>query len=322
MPKPIDAVVADLTRETDWSSLAVDVALRQVRLVEIDGARPGTTVGNRESYLTTASGQRKYAQFSRVEGRDVCVLLGYADGERCASVQFRPAPDQDRPKAVVIGKTFLREAKTGTAEVPAALPFFVGLEPLRDAIRRATPVGPGRALDRACDRYYFAGVRDGDATQDLVFSLDASTSFPLRVEAFADRPSFDAGRPLTAWEATRLDEVQGRHVAVDSRLSTYGVGPNRRWEPTLVNEYHVTNVRFDAAIPASEFWPRLEPGMLVYDRVAQKAYKVGADGQPATAQPAPARSSAPTWAFSATLAVGLALVIVGIARRHRARPVA
>lgn len=321
MPKPIDAVVADLTRETSWSSLSVDVALEQVRLAEVGDAKPGTTTGNREEYRATAAGRRRYAQFARVEGREVCTLLGYSDGERCASVLFRPVPDEGRQRAVTISRSFLREEKTGTAEVPAMLPYFVGLEPLRGAIRRAEAVGPSRVLDRACERYYFAGVRAGDAAQEMVFHLDAATSCPLKVESFVDRAGFAAGRPFAAWEAVKLDEIQGHHVAVDSRLSTFGAGRGGRWGPVVVDSYHVTTLRFDAEPPAAEFWPRFEPGIAVYDRIAGRVYKAGADGQPVAAPPAAAPGGPSTLAGATTLALALMLLIVGIARRRRGRGV-
>jgi len=317
MDKPIDAVVADLTRETaSWTTIGVKVSLKQVRHVAVGAAKPGTTTGNREEYSATSRGLRKYAQFSPIEGREMCVLLGYADGDRCASVRFQPPPNETRQRSITIAKSFLREASTGTAELPASLPFYVGLAPIRTAITRAEPIGPSRVLDRDCVRYSFANVPGDGATQDLVYHLDAATSYPLKVEAFANRDRFRADQPTTVWEVLKLDEVQGRHVATDSKFTTWIETEGGRRVPILTNFDHVDSIRFDDPTPADHFWPRYDPGVLIHDRIAGKSSKVGADGK--TTALIPSTTATPTTAlFAAGLIIGLVLLVVGIARRRQ-----
>ena len=322
MEKPIDAVVADLARETaSWTSIAARVSVKQVRHLAVGEAGPGTTTGNREEYLATNHGQKKYAQFARVDDREVCVRLGYTDGARSASVRFQSPPNETRQRAITIAPGFLDEPKTGTAEIPAALPFYVGLVPIREAIPRARPVGPSRVLDHACTRYLIEGVAEGGTTQDLVYHLDAATSYPLKVESFANHDRFVADQPTTVWEAVRFDEVGERHVATDSKFTTFIEGQGGRRAPLLTDWHHVDGLRFDEAIPAATFWPEYEPGVLINDRIALKSYKVGAAGQATTQAAAPAvppRPSAATWAFGVALALGLALLVGGLAaRRHR-----
>ena len=317
MAKPIDAVVADLTRETVWNSIGVKVSLKQVRYVAVGAAEPGTTTGNREEYTATLSGHRKYAQFATVEGQEVCVRLGYFDGERCASVQFQKPPHETELRSVTISQAFLNEATTKTAAIPAALPFAVGLTPIRVAITQAEPIGPSRVLDRDCDRYRFANI-PGEAAmkQDLVYHLDAATSYPLKIEAFANHDRLVAGQPTTVWEVLKLDEVQGRHVATDSKFTTFLETTGGQRLPMLTNFDHVDSIRFDAAIPAAAFWPTYKPGVLINDRITQKSFKVGADAQATTRVPATPAEIA-TWTYGAGLAVGLTLFFIGLARRRR-----
>ena len=121
MGKPLGEVVADLTRETSWRSIAVQVSLKQVRHAAIGEVPAGITTGNREQYTAASSGQRKYGQFALADGREICLRLGYTDGQRCAAVEFRRPPLEGRQRSITITPGFLDEAETGYAAIPAAL---------------------------------------------------------------------------------------------------------------------------------------------------------------------------------------------------------
>ena len=324
MGKPTEEVVADLTRETaSWRTIAAKVTLKQVRHVAIGEAPAGTTLGNSERYAATSFGLRKYGQYAPFEGREVCVRLGYTDGKRSAAVQFRRPPEQDRQRSITITRDFLDEAETGTAAIPMALPYYVGLVPIRTAIARAEPVGPGRVLDRPCTRYYFAGVAGGGSSQDLVYHLDDATSYPLAIESFANRERYAAGEPTTTWEARRFDEVQGRHVATDSDYTTFLVTAAGARAPMLTDSYHFAEIRFDDPIPVAAFWPNYEPGVRVVDRIAGTTTVpvptpplAGSGGATTTAASGPI-----DWAIGvgvALLGLALVLMVVGLVRRARA----
>ena len=319
--KPLDAVIADLTHETaGWKSYSVAIALEQTLHAPVGLSVAGTVTRSREHYLATRHGERKYGQYAEVGDQEICVLLGFDETDRCASVQYQAPPNQARQKSITITKPFLDEARTGFKAIPAPLPFYVGLVPIRDAIRSAEAVGPSQVAGRECDRYYFAHVDGHGGTQDLVYHLDAATSYPLKVESFADRARFAAGTPFSIWEADRLDEVRDYHSVTDSRFITYAPTKVGGLEPQLVNKYHVELIHFDMAIPNDAFWPKYDPGVFVTDQITGNSRYNTPDGKaPVAAGTATDPNGLPWtgWAFTGAVTVGLALLVVGLLRWFR-----
>ena len=321
--KPLDAVIADLTHETaGWMSYSVRIELEQTLHAPVGPSAAGTVTRSREHYLATRHGARKYGQYAEGGERDVCVLLGYDDTKRCASVRYQAPPDQAWQKSITINKTFLDEAATGFAAIPAPLPFYVGLAPIREAIRTAEAVGPSQVAGRDCSRYYFANVAGNRGTQDLVYHLDAATSYPLKVESFADRAGFAAGTPFSVWEADRLDEVRDYHSATDSHFTTYAPTRSGASAPQLVNKYHINSINFDLPIPRDAFWPRSDQGVFINNLITGESRYNTPDGKaPVAAGTAADPNALPWtgWAFTGAVTVGLALLVVGLLRLLRGK---
>ena len=321
--KPLDAVIADLTHETaGWMSYSVRIALEQTLHAPVGPNVAGTVTRSREHYLTTRHGERKYGQYAEVGEGEVCVLLGYDDTRRCASVRYQPPPNSTRQKSITITRTFLDEATTGFAAIPAPLPFYVGLKPIREAIQTAEEVGPSQVTGRDCVRYYFAKVSGRGGTQDLVYHLDAATSYPLKVESFANRAGFAAGTPFSIWEADQFDEVRDYHSVTDSHFTTFAPTQSGGLTPQLVNKYHVESIHFDLAIPNDAFWPKSDPGVFVTDLITGKSQYSTPDGKaPVVSSTATDPNALPWtgWAFTGAVTVGLALLVFGLLRLIRSK---
>ena len=236
--KPLETVVAELTHETTgWTSLDARFTFEQTLFAAVGTAPAGTHTRGREEYRATRQGERKYTQFIEVEDREACVLAGYDTTDRCTSIRYARPPEEHRQTSILISKDFLDEATTGFRAIPAPLPYYVGLKPIHEAIRTAERVGPSQVAGRNCTRFYFARVEGHGGTEDLVYHLDASTSFPLKVEAFTDWPHFDAAAPFSVWQADTIDEAQGFHFAADSRFSTFTTTASGKPIPELINKY-------------------------------------------------------------------------------------
>ena len=314
--KPLDAVIADLTHETaSWGAIGAQVAMEQTVQGRVTRAREG--------YMAARHGERRYAEFSRAHNREVCVVQAYDDTTRCASVRFGDPVNPNRQTSITISKTFLDEAATGFAKIPDALPFFVGLVPIRTAIATARALGPSRVAGRDCTRHLCRAVPGPAGTQDLVYHLDAATSYPLKVETFLNEAHVAAGTPYRVWEADRLDEVQGFHVATDSRLTTFNLADPAHPIPDLVNKYHVDSIRFNEAIPITAFWPVADPGVLVTDTITGRSAYNTADGKAPSATTLDESPSGGlpwvSWAGTGGVTLGLALLVVGLGRWARGR---
>src|SRR5579875_3836707 len=247
MSKSIDEIVADLLRETSsWESIRVRLTVTQTLHLQIGKTPPGSSERS-EYFIETAKGQKVYrASMDKAAGETV-LWLGYCDGARCASVEYEQAPRQDRQHAITITKTFMDEQMTGYTMRPEPLRFhYVGLVPLHEAVQKAARIGSGTIIGRQCTVMLFAGVPGSSGTQDLVYHLDASTSIPLKVEAFANQDRLKASRPSWVWEATSFDEVQGFHVALNSRYTGFIVDGQGNSVKQLTNEYKITSLEFNA----------------------------------------------------------------------------
>ncbi len=318
--KPLAAVIADLTHETaGWGSIGARFALEQIVYAAVGPTPAGTITHGREDYMATRHGERKYAQYTEVEGRDVCVLFGYDVTTRCASVRYAKPPFETRQTSITISKAFLDEAVTGSNAIPAPLPYYVGLVPIHQAITTAERLGPSQVAGRDCFRFYFSKVGNPAATEDRVYHLDALTSFPLKVETFLDRAHFDAASPFSVWEAEAIGEAQGFHFAVDSRFTTFAPGAQGKLIPQLINKYHAASIQFNNAIPGSAFWPRADAGVFYDDTITGKSGYNTIDGKAPTATAAapPAILPWPPWITTGGITLGLALLVVGLTRRFR-----
>ena len=338
MPKTLDAIIQDLTRESmSWDSIQCEISIRQDLLITIGSTSPRSGT-KREEFMALATGPKKYGLYHTSETPPKCVLLGYSDGTRCVSVEYRRPPDEARQRSITITKTFLHEQASGYVNYPEPLRFqFVGLVPLREAIQRAEQAGPSRVAGRDCSRFYFSGVPGGSGTQDLLYHLDDLTSVPLKVEAYANRDRWAAAKPSTVWEAKRLDEVQTFHVATDSHYAAYINKPDVQPVLQLTEDYHIDSIRYNEPIPASAFWPVYDPGVYINDLIAGKEYyntpdkkapkqavakeETTSTSTPAPAPPIVAEKSTDWTAFlsGAGVALGVAVLVAGLVLKLRGR---
>jgi hypothetical protein len=139
---------------------------------------------------------------------------------------------------------------------------------------------------------------------------------PLKVEAFRNAEARAAGRPIWTWEAGSLDEVDGRFLARESRTTSPGI--EGRPESTI--HHVVESITFGKAHPASEFWPRWDPGAVVNDATTGRVANVPGPSRPAapesasTASDAVIRAIEPAgWAdYAPGLLVGLGVCVLGV----------
>jgi hypothetical protein len=272
MAKPIDQIVMELTRESSWDSIAVQVRAEQTRFVAIGKNAPGAGFVSSERFMETADGERFYEKTD--SGRDARVIvLSYSDGKRCAAVERKRAPYQEEQNSITLTKTFANEQVTGYVMRPEPLRFaFVGLIPIREAVREAERIGDGIVAGRDTAIFLFSGVPSPNVTQDLVYHLDAATSVPLKVEAYANRLRFEAGKPSWVWEAIALDDVQGYHLCLKSRYTYFVVKDDSASIRQLSEDYTIESCKFNDTYPASTFWPAYDKGVFINDLIAQKSY--------------------------------------------------
>ena len=75
-----------------------------------------------------------------------------------------------------------------------------------------------------------------------------------------------ADRPISAWRAESLDEVDGRHFPLKSNQEYYNIKADPP-KITIHRQIVVDEVHFDRPYPASTFWPMIGPKDQVTDLV-------------------------------------------------------
>jgi hypothetical protein len=273
MSKHIDLIAADLLRETaSWDSIDVGVTVTQTVFLQI-GKNPPQTSVSKERFIETFAGQRYYKRIvPRSHGEEVA-WLGYRDGTRCAYVEFKKWPHQGEQHSITITKTFMDEQVTGYVMRPEPLRFnYVGLVPLHEAILKAPRSGSDRVAGRECDVFLLSGVPGRSGHQELVYHLDAATSIPLKVEAFANQDRFKSATPSWVWEATTVDDVQGFHIALNSRYTGFVASEEASSVKSLSEEYKIDEATFNSKHEASSFWPAYDKGTRINDLIAHKNY--------------------------------------------------
>ena len=271
MSKPIESIIADLVRETaSWDSIDAHFKITQTLFIQIGSTPPKTSVSE-EHFIETFRGQKFYKQSEKRSGKEVVGWLGYSDGVRCANVELRRPPQQDKQLSVVITKTFMNEQLTGYVMRPNPLRWhYVGLIPLHDAIAKAAPIGTDRVAGRVCNVFLFSAVPGRQRTQCLVYHLDDATSVPLKVEAFADRDRLKEGVPSWVWEASSFDEVQGFHVALNSHYTGFVIKDKTSPIKQLTDDYKIDVLNYNQSYDAAVFWPAYDEGVSIVDLIERK----------------------------------------------------
>jgi hypothetical protein len=278
-----------------------------------------------EHYIETASGQR-FCDYRGMKGdKVVSRSTHYADGKKFADVNYSPN-DPDQQASVYIKRTYWMEEASDRRQAPQPLLFlYVGRHPLNEALSKAEAMGKQEVIGRKCDVFRFPRVQ-WTAPQDQVFYLDTATAIPLKVEAYRVAADRDGKEPLGVWSAESLDQVHGHFVTMKSNQTEYG----KDGTPTFMWKYNVESIEFDKTYNSSMFWPTLQPGVTVFDAVANKIREVpgGSRAQPtdlkgSVVSPTPVRATPPgDWtAFGSVAAflIGVAILIMGgvLWRRQR-----
>jgi hypothetical protein len=268
-------------RADSWRSVEAVVHVDQE--INLPGF-PGPTVDRiDERYIETATGQRFYERRSHMVDGGTQRSIDYCDGRRCADLSFKP--DQiDRQHQVVIKRDFSMERVAGAIARPVPLNFdYVGSVPLREALKDAKVVGEEPILGRDCVKVLFRDVKHPNGPRLAVYTLDRAEAVPLAVAFYLDPGHYESGTPEYTWRATALETLGGRLVpktSVKEVFNSGGEGLTARVEST------VKEISFDRDYPRSEFWPTLQPGVLVIDQIARTRSVVpGEVSEATTAQP-------------------------------------
>ena len=221
-----------------------------------------------EHYIETSAGRRFSEHLGLKNEKTVTRYMYFCDGSKCADVSFS-REDASVQQSVVIKRQYGMEGKSDRKQLPAPLLYFyVGREPLYEALTKGRPAGQSEVMGRACDEFLFEGVR-WDVTQDQVFYLDRQTSVPLKVDSFRDAAARQKGQVFGTWTARSFDRVQGLPMVLKSTQTAYAPDGNLQF----TWDFDVQSIEFGKDYPASTFWPVLRPGVTVLDSIANKAYQ-------------------------------------------------
>ena len=255
-------------------------------------------------------------------GKDVKHEAHYSDGAHHADVTFSEVRPNEALEMIVRPHFYGEDAGDRMERPDPLLYLYVGRQPLHVALPSATPLGKDTVLKRECDVFLFKGVR-WYSPQDHVYYLDHETAIPLKVESFLSEDARAAGHPAWTWTADSLDKVDDHEIVLNSTMIDYDRQhrPNSQWKTRGVS------ASFNGEYPNSTFWPKLEPGMSVFDMIKSKSYvvpgvvkkKVDASGMPIP----PVLALPPSdWVPRASgISIGLGCVVLSVSgalwRRNR-----
>jgi hypothetical protein len=269
-------IIENVVTETVPRTIRLRVSVVQTRYQAGAPSSP-SSLTLEQTYAETAVGERYFDEVRTEPRGSVSHVSSFCDGAKCANVRFLPEePDtQDR---VTIGHEFMNEVRFGFRDGPAPFRFYhVGLTPLHEALADAERIGQERVIERTCNRFHFRAVGPPGARESLVYSLDETTSVPLKIAAYANPDQIGDQAPNWVWEATTLDGVSGRHYPRASKYSSFRVTrtDSGGWasKPTLSKMIKVDEIAFDVAIPKATFWPTIQPGVKVWDSIAKRHYQ-------------------------------------------------
>lgn len=324
----MDSLAEQIADRLAWnleSRKSVEVKLRTEVTGHDESVRDRSGALISDHYIETAVGRRYFESVATKGGAVTLHYENYGDGQRFAHVAYRPEGDKVQDQILVLNQYWM-EDKSDRKQVPQPLLFeYVGREPLHKAILKAEYLGEGQVLGRPCRRFLFQQVRWA-VPQDQVFWIDEATGVPLKVEAYRVGSAREEGEAQSVWTAEALEDVQGHPVVTRSSQTAYAQG-----KPFMGWSYRVESIEFDKDYPASQFWPTFQPGVMVLDSVANKAYQVpGGEAASAigtaaasvgTATPGRPIEAAPPADWSGTLVfgAGVALLLVGAILWRRGR---
>jgi len=266
-------------------------------------------------YIETATGQRLYEERITPDGEGkTLVSINYTDGEKTSFLFRTDQGSTTGDEQVTMKRSFGHEDQEGISHRPDPLRvLYVGLEPLPKALSKGRHLGKGRQLDRDCERYLFDKIAGRPGTLSLVYWLDRSSGFPLRVDYFEDEKAFAKGLPASIWSARSLDVVDGHHIALQSELVKFRTQSDKPDRPAYTYDIQITEAKFNETYPISLFRPAITDKTTVVDMVKNKIVwpKSASTSQTPSS---PIRLSEPSGWFSLSLsAAGLGICVVATA---------
>jgi len=273
-------------------------------------------------YVETAAGQRLFeGRMSNDNDSKTTVSSEYTDGIRYAQLIRTDLPDKPGVDQVAIVRSFGYESD-GVTQRPDALKYlYVGLKPLPEVLTRATELGPGRRLDRDCDRFLFTHVNGLKDRINHVYWLDRETGLTLRYEYYDNERKHAEGRPYFVWNALSVDAVNGRHIAMKSELLQFDLESPDTQRVLYQYSKTVEEVAFDRDYPKTMFWPRVTGETMVLDNIKNTIVSPTRGKTPDVAHPI--RAIDPEgWGTSwpvAGMMLGIAALVTGVVLRWRKR---
>jgi len=315
-------ILENLLTENYSTSVRLRVTLDQTRSLY---RQPQGSLSSQilQEYVHTGRGQRHFEARTKWENGRTDHRAAYCDGTKCAEVTFDPT-NVDKPQTIEVSHKFADDMSSNGLTIPfPLLSYFVGSKPLVEALTTGESMPDGDALQRPCDVFLFKAVGVAQRKDDLVYYLDKVTSVPLKVVCYTSSDLRLSNRPLWAWEAIRLENVSGHHVALESiwkRFVVKGAEPAAASKVDYTQTIHVDECTFDQQIAASEFWPIYTPGVRVLDRIDRKSFRVK-DESAATVATDPIRVREPSSGRWEMIGAGflIACVIAAVLVRRGSR---
>lgn len=265
-----------------WKSIDYHV-VSKFRNYRTRSGRP--QVFDTEDYqcVETALGQRMQ-RCDRLLGESLFSRgRAYFDGKRGADVVLG-GPEFDTIRQIEVLRHFPRLGKTQHTNRPVPFRYYyLGPEPLNQALPRSRHLGEEVVIGRPCDAFVFTQDKP-EMILELVEVLDRETGVPLEVRGYRTSEDLKASRPSYVWTARSVEMYQGHSVVNSSRLEQYSEEDS---SVVYTSNFEVKSVEYDKHHAASEFFPVIPPGTTVMDAFAGKI--VTWPGGDKKAKPSPAR---------------------------------
>ncbi len=310
--------IEGLIHATQPRSIRLKIVAEQSKREVVAGGKSRPLTLER-TYKETQKGQRYYDDRVRFASGVESRKTSYSDGSKCANVVY-DATDTGRQTHVSIENTFMLDARFGFPSKPDPVRLYhVGMTPLHLALPTAETLGTRDVIGRRCDDFRFKDIGPADRRQTLIYSLDRVTGLPLRVVSYKSAELLVQEKPAWTWEANSIRRVGDRSIVDKSTYSMFVVkkSADGEWESKhdMTQAIRVEEVAFDEVYPDGDFWPTIQPGVMVMDQIAGKTYQSpGPKPESKAAVGIPIRAEAPTGgSVIPWVGGGLSLIVLAVA---------
>jgi hypothetical protein len=270
MATPVETAAFRLSWEIEsWYAIELHMYIEYTDYA--DKTNPYTNVIDNK-YIETGLGQRLLERCSHPHNGAEKLSISYSDGTRCADVAYRGGKGSAQTQVILKQSFFTEDRSAGDGRPVPLKNYYLERLPLHNMLlRKASHVGADRHLGRESDIFLFAGVLWAREPVDLVYCLDHETGAPLEIRCYDGPDARRRDLPSWVWDAESFEVVDGHHFPMYSLTVAYRAGTS---EKQASWRWHVTQLRYNQEYPKSLFWPVIQPGAMVWDRLAQKNYQV------------------------------------------------